>query len=376
MTISALKVKRSSRRLRLSAELSSTHLSKTWSVWFEINQNQASLVTPEVEVFLPVALVMAMRLDEDLELDSPIKTDVRDSLYRVMNLVTSWRPTDIWPQLHRVKIKAPPAPLPREVLTSAPKRGAFFSLGLDSFYALRKMEEETDTKLSYLILVHGFDIDLDNKTLFETARGNAQAVADQTGKELVVISTNLKTVMEETLGWDAAHGAGLTAVAYFLSGGLETVYINSGDKRSATRPYGTRFDLDRLWSTKNLTVTTSGVGLTRLQKLRYLQDDSLTQRYLRVCWKNPNNAYNCSRCPKCLGTMLLIRILGASRTFTTFSPKINPHDLSHVVEPLHRIFWWNDAFLRLPLSDVHIRLQIMGIWWRSLVRYLDLEGDN
>jgi hypothetical protein len=31
---------------------------------------------------------------------------------------------------------------------------------------------------------------------------------------------------------------------------------------------------------------------------------------LRVCWKNPDSAYNCGKCPKCLRTMVTLRLVG------------------------------------------------------------------
>lgn len=355
--------------VRLSATVTSPRLHSKFNLWIETSLSHRNLINHRSEVFLPAALLLAMSFNEDLLIDSPIRQDVLNSLNQVMALITSWPATDIWPKLHPIAIHA-------KIVNSVPKppknrgKAAFFSLGLDSFYGLKKSQETPQTRLSHLILVHGFDIALNNQALFTITKKNTQAVARATDKKLITVKTNLKIFLEQGIGWDAAHGAALASVAHFLSGGLKEVIINSGDIRSTTHPYGTRYDLDRLWSNRRLTISTSGVGLTRLKKVEYLLNYPLAQKYLRVCWKNPNNAYNCSHCPKCIGTMALLAIHHALPRFSTFKSHIQAKDMKTIVEPMHRIFWWNDAFLKLPLNYFSLRLQIIGIWIRSYTTFL------
>ena len=63
--------------------------------------------------------------------------------------------------------------------------------------------------------------------------------------------------------------------------------------------------------------------------------------------------------------MLLLMILRREKQFKTFDKKVQPEYLESIVEERHRIFWWNDAFFKLPLHYLQIRLQIIGIWFRS-----------
>src|SRR5262249_59102310 len=45
---------------------------------------------------------------------------------------------------------------------------------------------------------------------------------------------------------------------------------------------------------------------------------------LRVCWENPDGAYNCGRCEKCLRTMINLLIAGALDRCPTFPLPLDP----------------------------------------------------
>lgn len=52
-------------------------------------------------------------------------------------------------------------------------------------------------------------------------------------------------------------------------------------------------------------------------------------QHLRVCTDNPGQVYNCGRCPKCLRTMVNLRIVGALERCPTFA---RPLDLKKVAQ--------------------------------------------
>jgi hypothetical protein len=66
-----------------------------------------------------------------------------------------------------------------------------------------------------------------------------------------------------------------------------------------------------------------GGEATRFDKMAciFLHEGAL--QWLRVCHANPNGAYNCGRCVKCLRTMIVLRTVGALERCKTL-----PHDLS------------------------------------------------
>ena len=74
---------------------------------------------------------------------------------------------------------------------------------------------------------------------------------------------------------------------------------------------------DPLWS-GSVTVEHRGAGADRTQKVAALVDEEAAWRTLRVCWRNPEQAYNCGECEKCLRTMTTLEAYGALKRFETF----------------------------------------------------------
>jgi hypothetical protein len=76
--------------------------------------------------------------------------------------------------------------------------------------------------------------------------------------------------------------------------------------------------VDQLWSTEQLEIVDVGGRYNRVERVRKIADHPLVQRSLRVCWENPDSAYNCGRCRKCLQTMLTLEVFGKLDRVSTF----------------------------------------------------------
>ena len=81
--------------------------------------------------------------------------------------------------------------------------------------------------------------------------------------------------------------------------------------------------LDPLWSTELTEIEHHGCGATRPEKVAYISEHETAMNWLRVCFKNPDGAYNCGHCGKCLRTRVTLRVAGALERCKTL-----PHDLS------------------------------------------------
>ncbi len=355
--------------IRLSAFVTSPSLDKKYEIWFETEASNRNLLSLGPEVFLPILLFMSMRFKEELIIEESISQDLLNSLYKVMKLTSSWPDTDSWSKLYPINI-ATSTTKAVSIRSVKKGKGAFFSLGLDSFYTLKKSEIRKSTRLTHLILVHGFDIALNDKKLFSVVLKNAKKVAKKTEKKLIVVKTNLKGFVQEAVRWDAGHGAALASVSYLLAKGLDVVAFNSEDANLSYAPYGTHPDLDRLWSTKTLKIYSSGSGLKRSEKTFFIRDYKLAQDHLRVCYENIGGAYNCSKCHKCLRTMLQLDSVGALENFKTMG-RIPPyHLLNLLIEPKHRLFLWWDLLKNLPFPRLHARWLIFKMLLRSYKKML------
>jgi hypothetical protein len=194
--------------------------------------------------------------------------------------------------------------------------GLFFSCGVDSFYTLlgnvARYPDEDSRAVSHLVLVHGFDMPLEQQRLFETVRGQVEVVGRALGKAVVPVRTNVRDLLQ---GMDWSHhavGPAMASVGLSLGRLFHTLLIASGAAFGELRPAATGCHpgLDPLWSTETLEFVHTGTEAKKADKIAVIASSPLALRVLRVCWKNPGGAYNCGHCEKCLSTMVLLDLHG------------------------------------------------------------------
>jgi len=213
-------------------------------------------------------------------------------------------------------------PLNFELATNAAAAASgvslFFSGGVDSFYSLIKHRDEVEN----LVLVHGFDISLNDTKTFAMAEAQAREAARLFGKRLIVARTNVRLDQPSVPGgWGMYHGAPLAAVAHALAPNHGKIYIAPSYSYADLHPWGSHPLLDPLWSTEAVQVVHDG-GETRQDKLRVLVQYPEVLPRLRVCWQNTGD-YNCGCCEKCVRTMLGLLALGVDR-YAAFPDTLTP----------------------------------------------------
>lgn len=217
--------------------------------------------------------------------------------------------------------------------------GAFFSGGVDSFHTLLF----SPRPIRALIGVAGFDVRLRDTERLAWLESTLREVARQRGIEAIWIRTNVREIpLIEGAGWERVHGAALAAVGHLLRHRLERVLIPSTVPFKRRRAWGSTWEIDPLWSSGSLVFAPDGCEFDRNEKVARLAGNPLVERYLRVCWANEPGAVNCSRCEKCLRTMLQWAVCGHPLP-RTFDPGVSlEHRLGQVREvppnslPLYR----------------------------------------
>ena len=102
--------------------------------------------------------------------------------------------------------------------------GAFFSGGVDSFYAALRYREQIDD----LIFVHGFDIPLSGREdLRRQASEMAREAADALGKDLVEVEADIRSFSNRFVGWDKYHGSALAAIGLLMQPRYRTILVPS-----------------------------------------------------------------------------------------------------------------------------------------------------
>ncbi len=294
---------------------------------FYIECDDPALV-PSREALVALTLFPAMKDGVELQAGGEISTRLVEALPVLQDVYHGWFP-EIF--LHIPVTQATPVVKKNP---NARRVGVFFSGGVDSWYTFIKHRDE----ITDLILVWGFDIPLDKPGLFEHTRQNMLKVAQEFGKNLVIVKTNLRTFTEPHVVWNWLFGAGMGAVANLLSGGFKRIYTSAGQWYGHQKPAASHVLLDSLWSTETLQVVYTGLEATRLDKVRELAQYDIALQTLRVCWRNPGDVYNCGWCEKCLRTMVALQIVGAYERCSTFRGPINTKRLA-------KLHFMDEAFL-------------------------------
>ncbi len=302
--------------LNAKVETKSEEFSK---LFYRLPNEFTQSIHVSADPFIAALLIISMRLDETLTVDAPASPRLLRSLPKIMAYYHNWDP--------KYKIIEVRTSNERQENDSISKANAlFFSGGVDSFYALTRLTEQTAdrNRLSHLIFVHGFDIKLNDNMLFEKSYAAVKDIASYYGKKLVLVSTNVREITDKYVSWINCYGFAMASVA--LCGLFRNVYIaselgpNEGYLSLAASSHP---DLDPLWSTDTTALIHYGDGISRVEKAKALANNPMAQKHLRVCMENRNGAYNCGKCEKCVRTMLALYLAGALSNFN-FPTKLTP----------------------------------------------------
>jgi hypothetical protein len=277
-------------------------------------------------------LLPAMASAATLRVAGPISPRLLSSAERIQEIFHAWAPD----KLHPITVEAEP----RE--HSAPEPGTqvacFFSAGVDSFYSTLKHHDEIDV----LVFVHGLDVALSDVILREHIANGVRNAAAELEKPLVEVETNLRAFSDQHVHWELFHGAALGSVALLLQKSYRRIYVPSTVSYRQLIPWGSHPLVDPLWSTESTELVHDGAEAGRFQKMERLAASEAALRWLRVCWKNPEGAYNCGRCPKCMRTMAGLEGLGVLSRSKTFPTKLDRRHLRRLDvprAPMNRAQW-------------------------------------
>ena len=185
-----------------------------------------------------------------------------------------------------------------------------FSGGVDSFCTLFTRNDSIDT-LFYAI---NYDVYSNQKQLLKEQLETINKIAKIYKKKTILCSSNLKILLNPKFNylsnltikhdkWIILHAPCKVCNLYNLSYTYDNMYISSWYRFDVFETLSdTRILLDsnktsdELFSSKNVIIKHVG-NYTRLEKIhKCISIDSDTFfKYLKVCWENPNEEYNCSK---------------------------------------------------------------------------------
>ncbi|ULY68466.1 hypothetical protein [Chlorella virus XW01] len=247
---------------------------------------------------------------------------------------------------------------------------AAFTLGIDSFYTLYSNlnNEELDT----LIFIIGFDIKLYNNILIEKTIENIKTVCNIYNKKLIICKTNLrdqivKNKLNKYKGFDWGkylHGVAIFNIMYLLSNNYNKFYLPSSHIKKKYI-WGSTFEIDNYYSSSFFEIIIDGYK-SRNSKIEYLlRTDLKFLDYLRVCWENQDNEYNCGKCEKCIRTLIIINKNGYINLAKTFNNAMHISNAINLESSYEKIFIDKDIKNKYSINS-----------YNENVRYSKIFGNN
>jgi hypothetical protein len=218
--------------------------------------------------------------------------------------------------------------------------GLCFTSGVDSFWSLlRGGYDPTD-----LVYVWGYDVGLDDRARFDDLARSLEAVAAAGGHGLALVRTDARQHPHNRhVLWGFHHGAALAAAGILLSDDLDRLVIPPSYPDGALIPWGSRPDLDPLWSIPGaVEIVHASTPRDRYARIIDIAEEPLVHQHLRVCWEYLEPGANCGRCEKCVRTMVMFAGAGTLDRLETFPTAGDLPAAVAALSPLppHSVSFW------------------------------------
>lgn len=291
-------------------------------LWFSAPAEHEGLLSERADAALLGLLLPAMRSGKDLHVAGTVTDEL---LHSVNGPVQSWVRA-VLPMYSAITVtaqdSAPPALRPEGVATG-------FSAGIDSYSALDdyllRPDVPASMRVTHLLFNDVGSHQGDNTSLALARLASIRSMTSSLDAPLVDIRSNLNDHFEG-IGTNTAfmntHTIRNASVAQLLGGGLGTWYYASAvayrDVRVCASGDMAVSDVVGLplLSTAALSLVSVGSERTRVEKtLQVCRIDS-AREFLDVCIDgDPTRDRNCSRCWKCLRTLLTLDVAGELDAF-------------------------------------------------------------
>jgi hypothetical protein len=292
-------------QIEVSAVIEGTR-GATRRIFFRLPAEQRPNLTQSADPFLIATTFHAMRAGADLEIHGTVSPSLLVGLEEFQLAWSRWRPDRYRPSSIRADVE-------REQEREPSGRTAMtFSGGLDSsctaWSHTRGDLGRRKRRLETAVLVHGFDIPLDQEEVFARAAASARAMSDSVGVSLLPVISNIRSLKDS---WYDAHGAALIACLHLLAGNHSIGLVASSHHYEDLRlPWGSNPVTDPMLGSASLSIVHDGCEFTRLEKADRIGEWDEALQHLRVCWEGEHLDRNCGHCMRCTATVLSFAAVG------------------------------------------------------------------
>ncbi len=263
--------------------------------------------------FVPALLLAAMLTGEGLEIDGSVSPRLIGGAVQAMAVYRNFYGTPGRP-LELVTLEA----TTREPAPAPDARAAFFTGGLDSWFTA--LTRPVDALITVPSLHHRAEPGVRRRWADET-----RASVETLGIRGITVETNWVELLAPIVVTNKGLGAVLAAVGLAVGIGFREVLISAGVSLAIARRNHSHPVLDALWSTERTEIVHDRPELNRLDKARVLASSPRALDRLKVCMRSVDG--NCGRCEKCLRTMVVLQLAGAT---TTRFPPLRTRDVARM----------------------------------------------
>lgn len=333
---------------------------------FEILGPDALDLPPNLDMAAAAMIFPAMRAGRDLHIEGPVSARLQRNLAEFSDAWSVWLPRLYRPvsvSADRIEDDAPPSP----------RRGVVaFSGGADSAFVMARhahgLAGARTTPPAAAVLVHGFDIPLDQPEAFDVARRNAEAMLAPYGAPLIAMRTNWRTAASLRGNWANEFASGVAAALHFCAGvGNVGLFGADEDYSTIKLPWGSNPVTNHLLGGGAFDFVTEGGGFTRTERIALVANHAPEMaRRLRVCWEGPATGGNCGVCEKCVRTKM--NFLANGHEPACFDRPLSMRDLARLTpRNAVQIGYLNDI-LRVA------RANGVNAWWTWLLPFAIAKG--
>ena len=288
-------------------------------LWYRIPDRFADHISLQSDPFLIPGLLAGMHFQEDIEVRGTVSPRLAYHLSEFQHLLHFRMPNAVTPvdikYAHLKPLQAKPTAV-----------GSTFSGGVDSFFTLWKHLPQNqpipDYHITHALFILGFDILNKDKDRYQILFSRYQNALKQINVELLPLETNLVSVIIPRMKFPYFYGPVLIGAAHVFGNLFKHFFISSSSDYWQIKSWTSSSDptSDPLLSADTLNIIHFGARYRRVEKIEEISDWELVQKHLRVCFPNDFaiETLNCSRCEKCVRTMIPIYALGKMKNYPTF----------------------------------------------------------
>ncbi len=299
------------KRVDGSIELAAVHeppAGAPWRLWYRVPEAWAGALTELGDPFAVGSVQTAMLHGVDLEIRGTVS---RSLLAGLEDYIEVW---NCWDGEHYARIGLGATREADAEAGAGADAVCSFSGGVDASFTVlrhvRGLAGRRSKKIGAAILVHGFDIPLDDTAGFDGAFARAAETLRQYDIPLAPVATNYR---ENGLDWFWAFGPATIACLHLFQRRFRTGLIAGAENYAYPKPTSAHPLIDHMLGNSSFAVIHDGAGFTRSQKIAALAGEPPMLRGLRVCWEGAHRDRNCGRCEKCIRTILNFRAMGIPR---------------------------------------------------------------